>query len=701
MLTQRGWWFFIVLLLLCGLGSILSERIGYGIAVIGFVLLAWFLWEWAQFAYRYYYILPRLILHREVSDERKAVPILWADSEFDVYVRIGLNVAGDLPYVVLADWVPTDSRFVDGSEEAVASISTERPAEIRYRIKCPVPGEILFEGVRIRVSDRQGFFYHRTLIPDRSKYLVLPRLTGAEGKRRGFKRFNIFPPPGVHRLKRPGGGSELLDLRDYIPGDPPKMIAWKPSARKDKLFTKEFESEVPIRCTLFVDTSESTRLGAKHKKITRLVNLAAGVAEAAVGDRDHAGLVVFDEHDHQVMRPKRSRRHVIDMLHLLAEAAARSTPIGPFADANSLARLAFPLAHELYPDLMHKRINHAPEPVSVGGWVLGIILSIIFFPISLLGLIWLVRSFYWSPASDYRRGRWVFLLSVPMMCLCLAPLGGIATYFGGRPELLQLVATTLGYFSRSFGFRLTVGFALIAAGICALVAFILWLTHGLSGFIEPWQSERLRRKKLGLLFATLDGDRAGAESHYLHDDQTFARRAQRFLAEHHARYPVRLYDARGRYLFHSRGKLDILAKALNYSVARGHDNELFVLLVDLIDLADDLGDLIHAVRVAVARHHQVMIILPWQEDIPDPPKEPPDDDDKISLRKAARFSSGGFWAIADELARDYISNYHRAFFKLRREFGRLGVMVARTDQEEPVQMVLDRLDRLRGVGRRR
>jgi hypothetical protein len=34
-------------------------------------------------------------------------------------------------------------------------------------------------------------------------------------------------------------------------------------------------------------------------------------------------------------------------------------------------------------------------------------------------------------------------------------------------------------------------------------------------------------------------------------------------------------------------------------------------------------------------------------------------------------------------------------------FGRLGVLVIRADHEEPVQMVIDRLDRLRGVGRRR
>jgi uncharacterized protein (DUF58 family) len=673
LLTPRGWWFLAIVLLLCGLGAGLSPKIGDSVVVIGLVLLAWFLWEWGQFAYRYYVVLPRLTLRRELSDERKAVPLLWAEGEFDVRVQIGIAGAGDLPYVILADWIPTDAHRVEGSEEVVTVLSAGRPAEIAYRIKCPVPGELRFEGVRIRIADRQGFFYHRTLVADVSTYPVLPRLTGAEGQRRGSKKINIFPPPGVHRLKRPGGGSELLDLRDYIPGDPPKMIAWKPSARRDKLFTKEFESEVPVRCTLFVDASEGTRLGAKRTKLTRLVNLAAGVAEAAVADRDHAGLVVFDEHESQVMRPKRSRRHVIDMLHLLAKAASRPSPIGPFADAAALTKLAFPLANELYPDLMHRRANTRPA------------------------------GMFWFPAADFRTGRWVLFFAFPLLFLCCAPVGGFASLVVGRPEPLVWVLSVIKWLATNLGVRGLVGGLWLTyeiAALFALVAFIIWLVNGLSGFFEPHRSQRLARKQLGILFATLDGDRAGAESHYLHDDQVFARRTQRFLAEHHARYPVRLYDARGRYLFHGRPKLDVLVKSLNYAVARGRDNELFVLLADLVDLVDDLDLLIRAVRVAVARHHQVLVILPWQEDVPAPPTEPPTED-QIPLRKAERFAVGGYRAVADEMNRDYIDSYHRAYFRLRREFGRLGVIVIRADQGEPVQIVLDRIDRLRGVARRK
>ena len=279
-------------------------------------MLAWFLWEWAHSHYRFYFVVataharPRTVRRTE----GRAHPL----------GRRRVRRPGPRPAqrsratCPTSSW-PTGSRPMPhssmGPTKSVVALSADQPATLAYRLQCPVPGELRFEGVRVRIADRQGFFYHRTLIRGRVR---VPSPAAAD--RGGGQAPRVEAPqhlPAAGRSppsRRPGGGSELLDLRDYIPGDPPKMIAWKPSARKDKLFTKEFESEVPVRCTLFVDASESTRLGSKRTKITRLANLAAGVAEAAVADRDHAGLVVFDEHDAQVMRPKRSRRHVIDML---------------------------------------------------------------------------------------------------------------------------------------------------------------------------------------------------------------------------------------------------------------------------------------------------------------------------------------------------------------------------------------------------
>jgi len=132
--------------------------------------------------------------------------------------------------------------------------------------------------------------------------------------------------------------SELLDLRDYIPGDPPKTIAWKVSARRDRLITKEFESEVPIRCTLFVDTSQSVRIGAPGSNaLARIVEISAAVAQASAGVRDLTGLCLFDGHRTvRYLRPARGARHLVQVLNLLTDADSirlRDGGLSPLASA--------------------------------------------------------------------------------------------------------------------------------------------------------------------------------------------------------------------------------------------------------------------------------------------------------------------------------------------------------------------------------
>ena len=235
-------------------------------------------------------------------------------------------------------------------------------------------------------------------------------------------------------------------------------------------------------------------------------------------------------------------------------------------------------------------------------------------------------------------------------------------------------------------------------GFLVFFALGIWGIAGLTGLAGSSRVDRTRRKQLALLYATLDRDLPGTETHYLHDDQIFARRTQRFLADHHVRYPVKLYDARGRYLFHSRPKLQVLSQALNTAVARGRDNELFVIMADLIELVDELDHLMRSIRVAVARHHQVLVIVPWQDDIPEPPREALKTEE-LTLRKSAKFSSGGHRALAGEIRRDAEERYHKNYFRLRKELGKLGVVMIRADHGEAIQAALDRLDRLRS-GRR-
>ena len=666
MLTSRGWCFLVVILAQAALGLILSERVGPAIAVIGFILLAWFVVEWLVFLCRAHFAVPKLKLTRILRADRRIVPIVWTGQEFEVVVELELNSKIALPYFTLQDRPPSGCDRVSGRDDQTTYLNREVVATVKYALRCQVPGEIRFEGVRIQIADFQGFFYHRTFIRQPVAYLVLPPLADAEGNRRTTKSHNILPPPGLHRLRASGGGSELHDLREYRPGDPPKMIAWKASARRDRLIIKEFESDVPVRCTLFVDTAQSVRIGPpRETMLNQITTIASGVSQAALADRDHVGLVLFDEKGTEILPPARTSRHLIELLHKLARANS-AAPVSPFGDMGTLMQLASPLAHEIYPDLMHQRINRVP-------W-----------------------RMFWEPILDYRKAWFTLIPLLPLILLFGWIAGFFMSFIVDYSEGMRFCVRVAVAVNGVFGTLLWPLFGVLGL---AVLGMFFWFLFGASGYFSPWHSLRMRRKRLSALLAALDNAPLGMDARYLNDDNLFAERVQRFLAEHHRRYPVALYDEQGRYLFRSDAKIDVLARALLHSVARGRDNEMFVILADLFELEKDLGSLIQAVRVACARHHQVMVICPWMPGIPVI-------DEKHSVKERAKeirqhALAVGFRGIETQLFVQLAERYHEAFQHLRREFGKCGVLLVRAQRHESVRLILNRMDRLRGVRARR
>src|SRR5262249_45323186 len=101
-------------------------------------------------------------------------------------------------------------------------------------------------------------------------------------------------------------------------------------------------------------------------------------------------------------------------------------------------------------------------------------------------------------------------------------------------------------------------------------------------FARGRRRQAVWRKRLAALLSVHFGLAPRGLAHFLEDDSQFALYMQRFLAVHQVPYSPPLYDHQGRYLFAAPRKVDVLAKALMRAVGKGHDNELFVLLADLL-----------------------------------------------------------------------------------------------------------------------
>jgi uncharacterized protein (DUF58 family) len=634
MLTTRGLGFFVILLFLL---AILLWTDARSVTLILFTLLGWFCGSWLLFVVRWHLLQGKLFVVRRLLDDRGKVQNLWAGRTFTVQVRLQCDSTFPSPYFRVTDRVPYGANLLEGEYAWDGNVSEDRDLELEYRISCPAAGKIRFEGLQVQVADLQGFFYYYTFIRAEQVFRVMPAWADVKGQIPTSKDYNLLPLLGSHRHRRPGSGSELLDLRDYFPGDPPRTIAWKVSARRDKLITKVFESEVPIRCTFFMDTSQSVRVGGPGQNaLARLVEITASVAQASAGSRDLPGLCLFDERQVRTyLRPSRSPRHLVQILQVLGDAAALLPESGE-VDETYLLPLAIGFAQEVYPDLMKDSVNTFP-------W---------WYP-------------FWAPQ--------------PPSTFRLRPI--VARRWWHYPWVwLRRSARYAWLWIRQQVFpRLLIS------------AFFRW---------DRYQNPTRRRvtyqwgdnwrKKLSALLAARYTLGPGGLALLMEDGEQFSLHCQRFLADHHVPYTLPYYGLSGQYLFAAPGKIAVLASNLLRTIGKGKDNELFVLLVDLLELDDQLTPLLAAVKVGVARHHQVVVICPWPPGVPAPAGKDAKPEEKLDFDAPLDLDQ-----LEDMVTTATDARFHRAYHRLRRAFGKLGVPFFCTREENSVKWILDRLERLR------
>ncbi len=94
-------------------------------------------------------------------------------------------------------------------------------------------------------------------------------------------------------LNIPGEGDELRELRDHVPGDAFKRIAWRASARRGKLVVREMEHEHRDVVWLVVDASVELWAGAEGEApLDTVVDQVAAVAARYLSRGDRVGLAI-------------------------------------------------------------------------------------------------------------------------------------------------------------------------------------------------------------------------------------------------------------------------------------------------------------------------------------------------------------------------------------------------------------------------
>ena len=186
-------------------------------------------------------------------------------------------------------------------------------------------GPYAWPALHTRRLGRLGLIWWSYREPLEHRVRVAPDIVSRARMPRGGSRAGSRPQRGN------GAGSELHQLRDYVPGDPLGRVDWKATARLRRLISRELEQDQHLDIVLALDAGRGSRVRAGPlDRLGVYANLAARLAESATANDDRVGLLVYSEQPLAVLAPARGRSAVLRLrrtLERLEPQAGESDPL--------------------------------------------------------------------------------------------------------------------------------------------------------------------------------------------------------------------------------------------------------------------------------------------------------------------------------------------------------------------------------------
>jgi len=146
---------------------------------------------------------------------------------------------------------------------------------------------------------------------------------------------------GAQPMQRVGSGSEVLQLREYQPGDAPRAIDWKASARRRRLISRDFSEDQHLEILIALDAGRASGLAAGNSdRLALYANVAARLAQRATQLDDRVGLLIYADRPLAALAPGRGVAALARLRACLAGIAVQPGDSDPALAAMQVRTLA-------------------------------------------------------------------------------------------------------------------------------------------------------------------------------------------------------------------------------------------------------------------------------------------------------------------------------------------------------------------------
>jgi uncharacterized protein (DUF58 family) len=193
-----------------------------------------------------------------------------------------------------------DEPFDDVRIQAVDNMNgvVLKPFETRRLVYSLVPlrrGSYRFFGVQVRYLSRMRLWWVKERFEVVDDVQVFPDIS-AVSRFELLARQNNLQEIGLRAVRKAGAGMEFERMREYRPGDEPRMVDWKTTARIGKLTVREMGEERNQNILIAIDTGTMMRQttgGMSH--FDYALNTTIFLSHIASKKGDNVGVILFND----------------------------------------------------------------------------------------------------------------------------------------------------------------------------------------------------------------------------------------------------------------------------------------------------------------------------------------------------------------------------------------------------------------------
>ncbi len=125
----------------------------------------------------------------------------------------------------------------------------------------------------------------------------------------------------IYAIRRKGLGNDFHGLREYIRGDPSKIVYWPATAKYDRLISKEFEDEKQLEIMIAMQGGATMR----GRKFDFVLGTAMDIYNGILKQGHPVGFIFFDDAVHLHFDPSLSQKQLMRIWGQLYSAEAKDT----------------------------------------------------------------------------------------------------------------------------------------------------------------------------------------------------------------------------------------------------------------------------------------------------------------------------------------------------------------------------------------